>query len=184
MADERPHELIDRAYQAGALATSAATDAQPMPDRRGAIRALGIIMIVLGGISGLLALFMMVVTSISRGRHPLAAAFGALIYGIPAANLLVTGIGSVRIAPWARRATLISAAIWLGLMMLVVVARLATGGPGAFAIGRGEMVLLAIIGLPVLLVVVALPIVLLIVYTRPSVRATFERRGASARQVA
>ena len=38
--------------------------------------------------------------------------------------------------------------------------------------------MVAAIMVPMLLPVLALPIVLLVVYTRPSVRATFERRTA------
>ena len=94
----------------------------------------------------------------------------------PVVNLLVTGIGSVRIARWARRATLISAGIWLTLMLFAAAFLLGSGDPGL--LGRGETAMVAVIVVPVLLVALALPIVLLVVYTRPSVRATFERRAA------
>lgn len=173
MSGNRPYEPVDRAYQVGAFAVAdpAAADPAAAPDRRGTIRALGIIQIVLGGITGLLAVGMVVAMAIGPKRMGM---FAGLAYLVPAVNLLVTGIGSVKIARWARRATLISAGIWLGLMLLSVTSMLILGG---FGMGRGEAALVTVIMVPVLLVVLAFPIVLLVVYTRPSVRATFARRA-------
>ena len=176
MSGDRPNDLVDRAYQVGASAVAdpAAADPVAPPDRRGAIRALGIIQIVLGGLTGLLAAGVFVLAAVGPNHM---AALAGVAYAVPAVNLLVTGIGSVKLARWARRATLISAGVWLGLMLLAIAAQLIVR-KGGFGMGRGETALVTVIMLPVLLVVLALPIVLIVVYTRPSVRATFERRAA------
>ena len=59
--DPPPGELVDRAYDVGAFATAgveaAAPDA-PLPERRGLIRALGIILIVFGAICALMTVVM------------------------------------------------------------------------------------------------------------------------------
>jgi|KBSMisStandDraft_5_1062788.scaffolds.fasta_scaffold196740_3 FtsH-binding integral membrane protein len=170
MADG-PNDLVDRAYQAGAHSGDALAPAA-WPDRRGVIRALGIVQIVFGGLSGLVFLF--AIGTIVLARQPSLIAPGT-VYILPAVNLLVTGIGSVRIARWAHLATLISSAVWLGLMLLGVLGIAFLIRKGAFAMGGGEAVMLGFIVVPIALVVLGLPIVLLIVYTRPSVRATFER---------
>jgi hypothetical protein len=171
---DRPDDLVDRAYQVGASAVAEAAGANPAAavDRRGAIRALGIIQIVLGGVAGFIATAGFVMMAIGQKRMAMAAP--GLAYLVPAVNLLVTGIGSVKIARWARRATLISAGIWLGLVLLAAASMLVMGGAG---MGRKEAALAAVIMVPVFVVFLALPIVLLVVYTRPSVRATFERRA-------
>jgi hypothetical protein len=81
----------------------------------------------------------------------------------------------VRIAPWARRATLISAWIWLCIMLFgvaVIVIGLVHGG---MHIGRGEMIMAAVVGVPLLAIALGLPILLIAQFTRPGVRATFER---------
>ena len=136
------------------------------------ILALGIILIVLGGLAGIMAAGYLVGLAVSPGPMRTLNGLAALA---PVANLLWTGIGSVRIARWAWRATLISAGIWLTLMLFAAAVVLGTGDTGL--LGRGETAMVAVIMVPVLLVVLALPIVLLAVYTRPSVRATFERRA-------
>ena len=173
MPGDRPNDLVDRAYQVGASAVAdrAAADPTAVVDRRGTILALGIIQIVLGGLTGLMAAGMLAGMAMSSKRMGMLA---GLAYVAPTVNLLVTGIGSVKIARWARRATLISAGIWLVLMLLGIAFMLIQGG--LFGIGRGEAAMVAVILVPMLLAVLALPIVLLVVYTRPSVRATFERR--------
>lgn len=178
MDGDPPKPLVDRAYDVGAFATAAPTGAvvaEALADRRIAIRAFGIIQIVLGGILGLLAIGTMV-TIFAIVKRP-AAILGGMIYGLPAANLLVTGIGSVKVAGWARTGTVISAGIWLVLM--VFAAALVIGRSDRFPIGGGELAMLSVVMVPVLLIALGLPIALLIVYTRPSVRATFERHQAS-----
>jgi hypothetical protein len=51
--------------------------------------------------------------------------------------------------------------------------------PGrTFPTARGEALILAVVMVPTALVVLGLPISLLVAFTRPSVRATFERRQA------
>jgi len=94
-----------------------------------------------------------------------------IIYGIPAANLLLTGIGAVKVARWARRATLISASIWVGL----IVALAAWPVWHSF---RG-MPYEAWLALGVLFAGLAFAIGLIVAYTRASVRATFERGHTS-----
>jgi hypothetical protein len=174
MSDERPAGLVDRAYDVGAFATGAlATSGAALPDRRGLIRALGIVQIVLGGLCALVAAFGMVTMALSAAiRGQPTSMLAAFVYAVPAINLLVTGIGSVRLTPSARRATLISAILWLPLILLGVVGFLVVQG-GPFARG-GERVMLTVILVPMLLILVGLPITLIAVYTRPSVRQTFE----------
>jgi len=169
-----PNDLVDRAYQVGAsaVASPAEADAAATVDRRGVILALGVIQILLGGLAGIVAAGALVgMMSVSQGRVRILPALG---YVAPVVNLLVTGIGSVSRARWARRATLISAGIWLTLMLFAAAVLLGTGDTGLLR--RKETAMVAWFVVPVLLVVLALPIVLLVVYTRPSVRATFERR--------
>jgi len=132
-------------------------------DRRRLIRALGIVQIVLGCLCGIGALADLAVVLTSGGGPILVSA----IYAIPAANLLTTGIGSYTIAQWARRATLISAFVWLGL--IGVAATLMRGELAGMTYERwlaGAFVIVAL----------ALAILSIVGYTRPSVRATFERR--------
>ena len=176
MPGDRPNEPVDRAYQVGAFAVAdpavAAAAAAATVDRHGAILALGIIQILLGGLAGIMAAGALVgMMAVGPGRVRILPALG---YVAPVVNLLVTGIGSVSRARWARRATLISAGIWLTLMLFAAAYLLGTGDPGL--LGREEAAMVAWIVVPALLVALALPIVLLVVYTRPSVRATFERR--------
>ena len=174
--DPPPGELIDRAYDVGAFATAgvqaAAPDA-PLPERRGLIRALGIILIVFGAICALMTVVMVFVMARMLSKQP-AMMLAGLVYAIPAANLLVMGIGSVRIARWARRGTLISAGIWLPLMLLPIAGLVMNQGR-AFPKG-GEAVMLGIVMVPMVLFMLGLPITLLVAYTRASVRATFEQR--------
>jgi hypothetical protein len=173
VAGDGGDELLDRAYGVGdhALASSPPPAAA---NRRGAILALGIIQIVIGGIFALVTLGT-VITAATSSRAPMMLA--GLVYGIPTANLLLCGIGSVRIAPWARRATIISAAVWLGLMLILVGGIAIASGFKGFAMGRGEAAMLGMVMVPLFLLWLALPIVLIVVYTRPSVRATFESRA-------
>jgi hypothetical protein len=163
MADDRPSDLFDRAYRVGDAAV-ATPPTPPVGDGRGLIRALGIVQIVLGGLS-CLGLLVVVGVALYAGTVPLLA--GGLIYGAPAANLLSTGIGSVRLAPWARLATLISAFLWLGLIALAAAALILrpSGGNGYERFMSGAFLFVAL----------ALSLVLIVVYTRPSVRAAFER---------
>ena len=94
-------------------------------------------------------------------------------------NLLATGIGSVRLAPSARRATIISAAIWLVFVGIGLVAFIYGVVLGGFSFGGRSLAIgLALVAVMALLLV-GLPVVLIVAYTRPSVRATFERRQAS-----
>lgn len=178
-SDPPPGELVDRAYDVGAFATAgveaAAPDA-PLPERRGLIRALGIILIVFGAICALMTVVMVFVMARMLSKQP-AMMLAGLVYAIPAANLLVMGIGSVRIARWARRGTLISAGIWLPFMLLAVAGMLIAPGR-TFPTARGEALILGIVMVPTALFVLGLPITLLVAFTRPSVRATFERRQA------
>jgi hypothetical protein len=163
MAGDRPSDLVDRAYRVGDAA-AATPAAPPIGDGRGLIRALGIVQIVLGGLC-CLGLLIVVAVALYAGTVRLLA--GALIYGVPAANLLATGIGSVRIAPWARLATLISAFLWLGLVGLAGAALVLrpSGGNGYERFMQGAFLVVAL----------ALAVLLIAVYTRPSVRAAFER---------
>ena len=131
---------------------------------------LGIIQIVLGGLTGLMAAVMLAAMVVGPKHMGMLGG----VYLVPAVNLLFTGIGSVKIALWARRATLISAGIWLVLMLLAVASLVIKGGPG---MGGREAAMATVIMVPVFLLMLALPVVLLVVYTRPSVRATFERRA-------
>lgn len=169
-AGEPPTELVDRAYSVGGHATDPAASMAALPDRRGLILALGIVQIVCGGLC-LLATVGMVLA--------LKAQPAAIFYAVATANLLATGIGSIRRARWARRATIISSAIWLVFVGIGVVAStyilVSQGGSG---FGAGPLVLGLVTATVVAVFLLGLPITLLIVFTRPSVRATFERGQA------
>jgi len=171
VADDRREDLLDRAYGVGDSAL-ASPPAPVVANRRGAILALGIIMIVIGALFAV-ATLATVIMAATTTRAPIMLA--GLIYGIPTANLLLCGIGSVRLAPWARRATIISAIVWLALVVFLVAIAIGAGFSG-FGMGRGEAAMVGVVMVPVFLLWLALPIVLIIVYTRPSVRATFESR--------
>lgn len=169
MAVDPPDSLVDRAYVVGGHATDAAAVSGVLPNRRGVIVALGIIQIVIGGFCALMTAGMLVAPS---------ANLGTILCGVAGLNLLATGIGSVRLAPSARRATIISAAIWFVLVGIGLAAfiYMTVMGRGSFS----ERSLAGALGFVTgILLLVALPVVLLVVYTRPSVRATFERNQAS-----
>jgi hypothetical protein len=150
--------------------------------RSGAVIALGVIQIILGGLCALGVLVALVMSSKMSGRGAGGQGAAALFYFVAAANLLVTGIGSVMFARWARLATIISAAVWLALGVLALVAFLfvAMSSPRRFGMGKSEGMMLMVVGVPLVLILVGLPLTLLIVYTRPNVKATFERRNAGA----
>ena len=109
MTGDRPDELVDRAYRVGEAAVAPVV-AATAGDRTVTIRVLGIIQIVFGALCAVVAAGALIAMSAIAPGHALIA---GLVYAIPAANLLIDGIGSVRIARWARRATLISAFVWL-----------------------------------------------------------------------
>lgn len=168
---EPPPGLVDRAYSVGGHATDpVAPSGGELPDRTGLIRGLGIVQIVIGGICALMTLGLMLTL-----KTP-----GAILYGIAAVNLLATGIGSVRIAPSARRATIISSAIWMAIVGIGLVSFVymllagrglgVSGRPLAFGLVASAVMALFFLGLPITLVSA---------FTRPSVRATFERRRQS-----
>jgi hypothetical protein len=164
-----PNALLNKAYDAGRSATA---DPQAGTDRRGTIRTLGIIQIVFGGLCVLVAL-----AGIGLAAKAHAPPVASIFYGLAAANLLTTGIGSLRIAPWARRATLISAWIWLCIMVLGVAA-MVFGFllSRSMSMGRGELTMAAVVAVPFLVLALGLPILLIVQFTRPAVRATFEAR--------
>jgi hypothetical protein len=153
---ESPRELVDRAYAVGAFATASPS---VLPDRRGVIRRFGIVQITLGIMSGLVAVLILLAVDADR-----KVLLFTLMYAAAAANLLWTGLGSTSLASWAPRATVISASIWLGFVLLAVAVQLIRGPL------RVNM-----IKVPLYVGAVAFAIVLIIVYTRSSVRATFER---------
>jgi len=169
--DPPPTGLVDRAYSVGGHATDGAAPAAALPDRTGLIRALGIVQIVFGGLCVLLTGGIVFV---------LKTPVSAIVYAAAATNLLVTGIGSVRLRRSARRATIISAAIWLVFVGigLVATAYVLISQRGFGATGRPLAMGLAFAAMAALFVL-ALPVVLIVAYTRPSVRATFEGRQAS-----
>ena len=164
-----PTGMVDRAYSVGGHATDPTAPSGELPDRTALIRALGIVQIVLGGICVLPTLGM---------AATMKAQPGVLIYGIAAANLLTTGIGSVRIRPWARRATLISSAIWLGIVgvgLVVLIGKLVTHR----GLDLGRQPIIAVTAVVMAIFFLGLPITLISAFTRPSVRATFGRRRHS-----
>jgi hypothetical protein len=171
VAGDGPNGSVERTYDVGNYATAEQV-APAVVDRGGAIRALGIVQVVLGGLLSLLVLFV-IVSAVVSSKPPVLVA-GA-VYALPAANLLAMGIGSLKLAPWARLGTLISAGVWLGLGLmaavgLLVASRLQLG------MSRHETALAGVVIVPIMLIWVALPIVLIIVYTRPRARAAFARR--------
>jgi uncharacterized membrane protein YidH (DUF202 family) len=163
---DRRDELVDRAYQVGDTALAAAPE--PAGDPRAAILALAVVQIVLGGLFALLALVM---TADTENRD-YSAAIG---FSVPAINLLATGIGGTVRARWARRATVISAIVWLALLALFGLAVLVAGAspPDDTSWEEGKA-----FAIPVLVGWAVLPIVLIVFFTRPRVRAAFQRPAA------
>ena len=113
-----------------------------------------------------------------RGGHgpsSLAVSLPMLVYLVPSANLLVTGIGTVRFRRWARLATLISAGIWLGLGTLMIASLvIAVGLAPHHAVGLSELfVISSVMAIPFF----GLSITILVLYTRSGVQATLDRRS-------
>jgi hypothetical protein len=164
-----------------------------LADRSGYVMAAGITMIVLGGfaaIGGLLSMLWIgvVMSAMAKGIGVKdAGSVGAIImvamaiiYLAPAANLLVCGIGSLRFRPWARMATVVSSAIWLGLVGLLfgTLIMAAVFGPrGGMGLGAGETIIMAVVYGVMGIFVLALPILLLVLYCRKDVKATFAGRS-------
>jgi hypothetical protein len=166
MSGDRQNDLVGRAYQVGVAAAGTAAASDAVPDQRTLIRVLAIIQIVLGGFC-CLGMVSVVVVLFHSPTSPVLASLP--IYAVPAVNLLLTGIGSVRVRPWARRATLISAFLWLGVIGIGAVVMLGRVGGNGYETAMGGAILV---------LALALAIVLIVVYTLPSVRVTFERRRA------
>lgn len=162
------------------------TNAGPVtPDRSTAIMVLGIIQIVLGGLTALIAIlgvaWMAMMASRMEGeyRPPMAMmVLPILFYLIPAANLATTGIGSVRFRPWARLTTIISSAIWLGLGVLMVIGVVLSMFVTRSSIGSAEIIVMLVVMAPLMC---GFPTILIVLYTRPGVRETFARRFAEKR---
>jgi hypothetical protein len=163
---ERPNELVDRAYQVGGAALAAAP--APAGERRTAIRAVGIVQIVLGGLCGLLALLLAATVERRNDGSAIACA-------VPAINLLVAGIGVVKLASWGRRATLISAIVWLVLLagFGAIVLLGPDSGPGDTSWEEAKVG-----AVPMLVGWAAMPILLIVFFTRRRVRAAFQRPAA------
>ncbi len=142
--------------------------------------SLGIVQIVLGGLAAFFAIagaasmwFMASHGTAREGLPGWLVLLPMLTYAVPAANLLATGIGTVRFRRWARLATIVSAGVWLSVGGLIVVSfLLALAFAPRGSVGGAEVGLwTAIAAVPM----IGLPITLLVLYTRPGVRATFER---------
>jgi hypothetical protein len=169
----RARERLERAASApGATATA--------PDRTTSLFVLAIIQIVLGGLFGLMmltGLFGTLAVLVAQQRSPSLPRFSPtwayLLYLVPTANLLVTGIGTIKFRPWARRATIISSWIWLGLGVLNV-ALLTIG----LLSGPDRMELEDAIATTTLWALLGFPIGLLVFYRRAGVSDTFARRHA------
>jgi hypothetical protein len=150
----------------------------PLPSS-GAVYALGVIQIVLGGFAALCVLFgvFSALTLSSRaGVNSFVMVLPFLSYVLPATNLLVTGIGSVRFRPWARLATIISAGIWGGIGVMAIFGTFAfrflsraSSEPMPLA---ATLVLVIFMGL----FFVAFPILLITLYSTASARAAFAAR--------
>ena len=94
-------------------------------------------------------------------------------------NLLATGIGSAMLARSARRATIVSATVWLVFVAIGLVAFVYMTAAGRGYDFSGRSLARGLGFASVMAFIVSLPIVLIVGYTRPSVRATFERDQAS-----
>lgn len=164
-------------------------------DRSGFVMAAGIVMIVIGGFAALGGLGSMLSVGIvmsamakglglknTGGVGALMMVVMGIMYLAPAVNLLVCGIGSLRFRSWARLATIVSSAIWLGLCTLlfgtmVLSLLFAPGGK----MGAAEGAIVAIVWGVIAVFVLALPVLLLVLYCRKDVKATFARRSVGAR---
>jgi hypothetical protein len=105
----------------------------PFADQRGGMKAMGVILIVLGGFAGCLGL-MTVPLMLAASRMPMPAGqappvmprvldvvLGVAIYVGVAALLISVGVGSLRVRRWSRAAALILTGSWALAGLLTVV---------------------------------------------------------------
>ena len=152
------------------------------PTRPGLVLGMGIAQIVIAGLMLLLGVAELAVFATiggalaGRGMRGMEGMFYVviiLIFFLPGISLLITGIGTVRVRPWAWLMGMIVSGIWTGVgaLMMIGVAGAIAGGRG----GKGETLLLAIGASFMLLIFVGAPVLFLIGYTRPHVKAAFGR---------
>jgi hypothetical protein len=163
-----------------------APSAAPLPawrDRSGALLGFGWLLVALGALCGLLAVFLLAASlwlPAGRERAPVRPE-GAAVYVLIAATFVVLGLGSIRARRWAR--ALIVVVLWLWiltgvggfLMMAFLLPRAFPGSVGGSAAGALGCVMLFVLSFFALFSIV-LPVVLLLFYRREDVRATVESR--------
>ena len=168
-----------------------ATNEPPIADRSSALVALGVIEIILGGLCGLMMVFMgIMLLAMPSLPHPPGQpqpSMGAMlpavsIYGLWAVSFIFIGIGTVRAKRWARRLNVIFSTMWLiagGLMLLgaIVVGAFVElpPQPGVPPMMMGIVIL--VMAVVVAIFFVALPGSFLLFFRSRGVVATCERRS-------
>jgi hypothetical protein len=175
---------------------SALPTAPEPPDRSGWLTFFGIVQIVLGLMAFAMAL-LIVASRILVGRMstapPLPARYllqSLLQYVAIGVFLIILGIGSVRMRRWARALTVVAAWFWLifgaitTVVMAVVLPRTLRAQAATAPQPMPESVLLVMSFFMIAIMcvlMVAVPLVFALFYSRPSVKATFERRDPAPR---
>jgi len=161
------------------------SSAPPTPagykDRRAACIAFGIAEIAMGALCGLMALLILLATSVvTPGTDPKALILSLSFYLLLAVGLVWLGIGSALCRRWARTLLLILAWSWLvagvtAIAMLAVILPqmleqlTPTSGTAALTV---SLVVLCIVGV----FLIAIPGVMILFYQGKHVQATFETR--------
>ena len=169
----------------------------PFKDRRGALKAMGVILIVIGAGWGLLFLgsVAMVLAFRSAGVAPPGGqpppqsaprdlATGVVVNLAVSAFFVWTGAGSVRVRRWVRPIILIAAWAWLlagiasGVMLAVMAPDLgrvmaASRGPGTPPLPPGVLRgMMVFMGVLFLVIFIAAPAALILLYRSPHVQST------------
>jgi tetrahydromethanopterin S-methyltransferase subunit B len=109
----------------------------PFPDRRTGLRAWGIVLIVLGAISGCITLTIpfgaALLTAVPVNQTPnrnqviIAMIFAAIIYAVTAGLLVWTGIASLRFRKWVRPIVLTASALVMAVSTAGIISLIVTG---------------------------------------------------------
>lgn len=169
----------------------------PFPDQRGGLRMMGVVLMVLGGMSGCLTALtpaMLMMPKAVGAQPSLAAQPGmrdvlsaVVLYAVVAAALICVGAGSFRIRRWSRPIAMVLLGTWAaagasGFISWILFApsinklvqASATTGPAPATMPALPGSFSIISGGCMLVFFVALPIALFWFYKRPSVRQTLD----------
>jgi hypothetical protein len=150
--------------------------------RPGLVLGMGIAQIVIAGLMLLLGICELLFFAAlggamgMRGMRGMEGMFYVVIilmFFVPGVSLLITGIGTVRVRPWAWLMGVILSGIWTGIgaLMMIGMAGAIVGGHA----GKGETIIMAIAACFLALIFVGAPVLFLVGYTRPHVKYAFGR---------